>query len=34
MNSLMKANGMDKQIVVYKSSDGSELPVKTDGETV
>ena len=25
---------MDKQIVVYKSSDGSELPVKTDGETV
>ena len=25
---------MDKQIIVYKSSDGSELPVKTDGETV
>ena len=25
---------MDKQIVVYKSSDGSELHVKTDGETV
>ena len=25
---------MDQQIIVYKSSDGSELPVKTDGETV
>ena len=25
---------MDQQIVVYKSPDGSELPVKTDGETV
>ena len=25
---------MDKQIIVYKSSDGSELPVRTDGETV
>ncbi len=25
---------MDRQIIVYKSSDGSELPVKTDGETV
>ena len=25
---------MDKQVIVYKSSDGSELPVKTDGETV
>ena len=25
---------MDRQIVVYKSPDGSELPVKTDGETV
>ena len=25
---------MDKQIVVYKVSDGSELSVKTDGETV
>ena len=25
---------MGQQIVVYKSSDGSELPVKTDGETV
>ncbi len=25
---------MDKQIIVYKTSDGSELPVKTDGETV
>ena len=30
----MKGNGMDQQIIVYKSSDGSELPVKTDGETV
>ena len=34
VNSLMKGNGMDQQIIVYKSSDGSELPVKTDGETV
>ena len=25
---------MDQQIIVYKSPDGSELPVKTDGETV
>ena len=25
---------MDQQIIIYKSSDGSELPVKTDGETV
>ena len=25
---------MEQQIIVYKSSDGSELPVKTDGETV
>ena len=25
---------MDKQIVVYKAADGSEMPVKTDGETV
>ena len=25
---------MDKQIIVYKTSDGYELPVKTDGETV
>ena len=25
---------MDKQIIVYKSSDGSELPVNIDGETV
>ena len=25
---------MDKQIVVYNSSDGNELAVKTDGETV
>ena len=25
---------MDRQIIVYKSSDGSEFPVKTDGETV
>ena len=25
---------MDKQIIVYKTSDGCELPVKTDGETV
>ena len=25
---------MDKQIVVYKAADGSELSVKTDGETV
>jgi len=25
---------MDKQIIVYKTLDGSELPVKTDGETV
>ena len=33
-NSLMEESGMDKQIIVYKSSDGSELPVKTDGETV
>ena len=24
---------MDQQIIVYKSPDGSELPVKTDGET-
>ena len=33
-NGLTEENGMDKQIIVYKSSDGSELPVKTDGETV
>ena len=33
-NDLTEENGMDKQIIVYKSSDGSELPVKTDGETV
>ena len=25
---------MDKQVIVYKSSDGNELVVKTDGETV
>ena len=25
---------MDQQIIVYKSPDGNELPVKTDGETV
>ena len=25
---------MDKQIVVYKASDGNELLVRTDGETV
>ena len=25
---------MEQQIIVYKSSDGSELPVRTDGETV
>ena len=25
---------MDQQIIAYKSPDGSELPVKTDGETV
>ena len=25
---------MEQQIIVYTSSDGSELPVKTDGETV
>ena len=25
---------MDTQIIVYKSSDGSEFPIKTDGETV
>ena len=25
---------MDNQIVVYKASDGNELAVKTDGETV
>ena len=25
---------MDQQIIVYKSPDGGELPVKTDGETV
>ena len=25
---------MDNQIVVYKSSDGNELSVKTDGEMV
>ena len=25
---------MDKQIVVYKVTDGSELSVRTDGETV
>ena len=25
---------MDQQIIVYQSPDGSELPVKTDGETV
>ena len=30
----MKENGMEQQIIVYKSSDGSELPVKTDGETM
>lgn len=30
----MKESGMDRQIIVYKSSDGSELPVKTEGETV
>ena len=33
-NDLTEENGMDKQIIVYKSSDGNELPVKTDGETV
>ena len=33
-NGLTEENGMDKQIIVYKSSDGNELPVKTDGETV
>jgi len=25
---------MDKQIVVYKTSDGGELSVRTDGETI
>ena len=30
----MEEGGLDQQIIVYKSSDGSELPVKTDGETV
>ena len=25
---------MDNQIIVYKASDGNELAVKTDGETV
>ena len=34
MNEKLEDKAMDQQIIVYKSPDGSELPVKTDGETV
>ena len=34
VNEKLEDTVMEQQIIVYKSSDGSELPVKTDGETV